>query len=147
AGHRRPRPRHRHQEAKQLQRRPPDPHRRADRQADQGGVVMKSLVISHWLLVIGVAAIGLIPFNAAATNDKGQDQLPANEAQDFVFLGESRPVLVRLHVRMDGKSLEAAWNDFMKDVFAYLDVDGDGVLSKAEAERAPSVDLLRGGAL
>ncbi len=68
-----------------------------------------------------------------------------DDVQDFVFLGESRPVFVRLHVRTDGKALEAAWNDFMKYLFAYLDVDSDGVLSKAEAERAPAVDQLRNG--
>jgi Ca2+-binding EF-hand superfamily protein len=67
------------------------------------------------------------------------------DAQDFVFLGETRPVLIRLHVFVDGKSLQSAWDDFMKYLFNYLDVDGDGVLSKEEAERAPSVDLLRGG--
>jgi Ca2+-binding EF-hand superfamily protein len=67
------------------------------------------------------------------------------DAQDFVFLGETRPVLIRLHAFVDGKSLQAAWDDFMKYLFNYLDVDGDGVLSKEEAERAPAVDLLRGG--
>ena len=71
------------------------------------------------------------------------DASAATDIQDFVFLGDSRPVFVRLHVRTDGKALEEAWNDFMKYLFAYLDVDGDGVLSKAEAERAPAVDQLR----
>ena len=44
---------------------------------------------------------------------------------------------------MDGKPVEAAYDDFMKYLFAYLDVNGDGVLSKVEAERAPSVDQIR----
>ena len=61
--------------------------------------------------------------------------------QEFVFLGESRPVLVRLHMRIDGKPLQAAWDDFMKYLFAYLDVNGDGVLSKDEAERAPDREI------
>ena len=62
--------------------------------------------------------------------------------QDFVFLAEARPVLVRLHVRVDGKPLSAAWDDFMKHLFAYLDVNGDGVLSKQEVERAPAPNQL-----
>ena len=40
-GHRRPGPGHRHHEAEPLQRRPAHPHRRAERQADQGGARMK----------------------------------------------------------------------------------------------------------
>jgi Ca2+-binding EF-hand superfamily protein len=69
----------------------------------------------------------------------------AADAQEFVFLGESRPVLVRLQVQRDGKPLSAAWDDCMKYLFNYLDVNGDGVLSKDEAERAPSMELLQGG--
>ncbi|MGH7174598.1 MAG: hypothetical protein ACRELG_30390, partial [Gemmataceae bacterium] len=65
-----------------------------------------------------------------------------DDVQDFVFLAEARPVLVRLHVRVDGKALPAAWDDFMKYLFAYLDVNGDGVLSKQEAERAPAAAQL-----
>jgi Ca2+-binding EF-hand superfamily protein len=53
---------------------------------------------------------------------------------------------VRLHVRLDGKSVQAAWDDCMKHLFDYLDVNGDGVLSKDEAERAPPVNVLLGGA-
>jgi Ca2+-binding EF-hand superfamily protein len=76
------------------------------------------------------------------------DAVPApqtTDVQDFVFLAEARPLLVRLHVRSDGKSPQAAWDDCMKFLFDYLDVNGDGVLSKEEAERAPSVDQLFGG--
>jgi Ca2+-binding EF-hand superfamily protein len=67
------------------------------------------------------------------------------DGQDFVFLGDSRPVLIRLHVRVDGKPPQAAWDDFMAYLFNYLDINGDGVLSKEEAARTLSVDLLRGG--
>jgi Ca2+-binding EF-hand superfamily protein len=68
-----------------------------------------------------------------------------DDVQDFVFLAEARPLLVRLHVRVDGKPLSAAWDDFMKYLFAYLDVNGDGVLSKQEAERAPQLGNRGGG--
>jgi Ca2+-binding EF-hand superfamily protein len=71
----------------------------------------------------------------------------AADVQDVVFLAEARPVLVRLHVRVDDKPVQHAWDGFMKYLFAYLDVNGDGVLDKAEAERAPSVQQIRGGLL
>jgi Ca2+-binding EF-hand superfamily protein len=70
---------------------------------------------------------------------------PADTIQDFVFLAESRPVLIRLHVQVDGQSLQAAWDASIDYLFKYLDVDGDGVLSKAEAERAPTVEQFTGG--
>jgi Ca2+-binding EF-hand superfamily protein len=70
----------------------------------------------------------------------------AADGYDFVFFGESRPVLVRVHVELDGKPLQAVWDDFMGRVFKHLDVNGDGVLSKEEAERAPLPQILLSGA-
>ena len=69
------------------------------------------------------------------------------EGQDFVFLGEARPVLIRMHVRLEDQSLQAASDDFMKYLFDYLDVNRDGVLSKEEARRAPTVELIANGGL
>jgi Ca2+-binding EF-hand superfamily protein len=56
---------------------------------------------------------------------------------DFVFLGDIRPVLVRVHVQIDGKPHGQLWDDFLGKLFKYLDRDGDGTLNKDEAERAP----------
>ncbi|MHB1422513.1 MAG: EF-hand domain-containing protein [Gemmataceae bacterium] len=70
-----------------------------------------------------------------------------DDVQDFVFLTESRPLLVRLHIRVDGKPLPDAWDDFLKYLFAYLDVNGDGVLSKQEAERMPDPEQLTLGGI
>jgi Ca2+-binding EF-hand superfamily protein len=64
---------------------------------------------------------------------------------DFVFFGESRPVLVRAYVEIDGKPLQAVWFDFIGQIFKDLDIDGDGVLSKEEAERAPLPQVLLAG--
>ncbi|HEY7308384.1 MAG TPA: EF-hand domain-containing protein [Gemmataceae bacterium] len=67
------------------------------------------------------------------------------DTQDFVFLAEARPVLVRVQVRIDGRPLQAARDDFMKHLFAHLDLDGDGVLNKEEVERVPAPNQLLGG--
>ncbi len=84
---------------------------------------------------------------AGEANPPAQSASKAGEedVQDFVFLAEARPLLVRLHVRVDGKPLPAAWDAFMKHVFSFLDVNGDGVLSQQEAERAPRLGSGRGG--
>ena len=58
------------------------------------------------------------------------------ESHDFVFLAEARPVLVRVQVRIDGRPLQAARDDFLKHLFAHLDLDGDGVLNKDEVRQA-----------
>jgi Ca2+-binding EF-hand superfamily protein len=86
-----------------------------------------------------LAGLGL----AAADGPKAGDRGPAaGDAHDFVFFGESRPVLVRLHVRIDGKPLQASYDAFIEHLFKYLDSDGDGVLSRQEAERMPPPQML-----
>ena len=95
-----------------------------------------------WLAAALVLTSGLA---LAAAPGQAPDRPAADDAQDFVFLAEARPVLVRLHVRVDGKPLQAAWDDFVKYLFDYLDVNGDGVLSKEEAARAPAADQVGGG--
>jgi Ca2+-binding EF-hand superfamily protein len=74
----------------------------------------------------------------------------AEDVQDLVILADGRPVLVRLHVTIDGKPFravhQAAWDDYVAGLFAYLDADGDGVLSEAEASRMPPTLQLAEGA-
>jgi Ca2+-binding EF-hand superfamily protein len=102
--------------------------------------VKRKRVEVTWLLSFLLPfAFCLLPFAAAPAAAPGR-VVKGEGWQEFVFLGESRPVLIRLNARVDGKSVHAAWSDFMRDLFAYLDVNGDGVLSKEEAERAPSIE-------
>ena len=47
---------------------------------------------------------------------------------------------------VNGQPVQAAWDDFMRHLFTYLDVNHDGVLDRNEIERAPSLDqILTGG--
>jgi Ca2+-binding EF-hand superfamily protein len=75
-------------------------------------------------------------------SDPAQHPAVAKDGYDLVFLGDHRPVLIRLHVRSDGKPLRQAWNDFIDSLFRYLDRDGNGVLSQEELQRAPRPQLL-----
>ncbi len=65
------------------------------------------------------------------------------DVQTLVYLGETRPVLLRLHILIEGKPYSTAWDDFMKKLFDYEDVNGDGSLNKEEAARVPTVQMLR----
>jgi Ca2+-binding EF-hand superfamily protein len=68
---------------------------------------------------------------------------PATDHIDFLFLASTRPVLLRVHVRVDGKPYYAPWDEYTKKLFAHFDRDGNGTLSKAEAERAPAAQQLQ----
>ena len=86
-----------------------------------------------------LACLGL----AAAEGPKPADRAaPARDAHDVVFFGDSRPVLVRLHLQIDGQPLQASYDAFIDHLFKYLDANGDGVLSKDEAERLPPPQVL-----
>lgn len=99
------------------------------------------------------AVVASVPWFLLSSHPPAAADTPAAAAQvsdalDLVFLGDSRPVYIRLHIRVDDKPLAAAWDEFMTSLFKYLDVDGDGVLSQAELDRAPKpaffLQLLRG---
>jgi Ca2+-binding EF-hand superfamily protein len=64
--------------------------------------------------------------------------VPPDDTQDVLFLCDERPVLLRLHLRLDGRPAATRWHAFMARLFAFLDRNGDGVLDRTEAGRAPA---------
>jgi Ca2+-binding EF-hand superfamily protein len=87
-------------------------------------------------LALCFAAFGLGSFLAAASQPP-EDPAAAAAVQDVVFFSEARPILFRLHLQVDGKPYAASWEAYLRKLFAFLDRDGDGVLDKDEAARAP----------
>jgi Ca2+-binding EF-hand superfamily protein len=94
----------------------------------------------RWSWAVGPLVVGLAAWTAtpAAPPAAGPDDF-----QDLVYLGESRPVFLRLRVHLNGKPFGAAWEAWVQKLFQYFDRDGDGVLSPSEAVRAPRADFLR----
>src|SRR6516162_4736324 len=89
----------------------------------------------------GALTIGLVlcvVANSQEPSSSTRRRLASQEVQDLVFLSETGPLLVRLHIQIDGKPFSLAWDRYMEDLFDYLDRDGDGILSKEEGERAPA---------
>jgi Ca2+-binding EF-hand superfamily protein len=99
------------------------------------------------LTTLCLLALAVIWLPAARGADKPPKADSQGDIQDVVFLAEARPLLIRLHVRLDGKPVSAAWDDFIKYLFAYLDVNGDGFLDKDEVERVPSAAQVSSGGL
>jgi Ca2+-binding EF-hand superfamily protein len=68
---------------------------------------------------------------------------PAGDEENVVFFHPARPLLLRLHIRLDGSPFQAQWDEALRHLFEYLDADGDGVLSQKEVTHAPSPEQLR----
>src|SRR5262249_34251088 len=67
----------------------------------------------------------------------------ARDVQDFVIFADSRPLLIRLHVLIDNKPYQDVWYEYLGKLMAYLDLDGDGVLTNKERKRIPQRQDLR----
>jgi Ca2+-binding EF-hand superfamily protein len=94
-------------------------------------------------IVVGLLLVGGLAQPASAQKGgKGKK----SEAQDFVFLTDARPLLIRVRVLVDGKTLSAAHDEFVAYLFRHLDVKGKGYLTKEDVERLPPLDhILNGG--
>src|SRR2546429_2237665 len=71
------------------------------------------------------------------------DPSAAPDVQDVVFYGKTRPVLIRLHILVDGKPYSQAWDNYIKARFDYADRDGNGSLDRDEVRMIPSAQVFQ----
>jgi Ca2+-binding EF-hand superfamily protein len=94
-----------------------------------------------WLLV------ALFPAGLwAAGPPAGHGRAPragSSDARDLVLMTKARPYLLRMHLQVRGRPYAADYDATVAHLFRFLDADGDGLLSKAELGRAPSVTQWR----
>ena len=55
----------------------------------------------------------------------------------------TRPIFIRLRLDAGGKAFRTAWLDSVKAIHSYLDRDGDGTLTKDEADRGSLPTMVR----
>jgi Ca2+-binding EF-hand superfamily protein len=88
--------------------------------------------LGGWFALAALAASAAAPAPGEAAGD----------AQDLLFLGGGPPIRVRLRVEIGGQPLAAAWRAGVGKLHAYLDADGNGTVSRQEAERVELPRLL-----
>jgi Ca2+-binding EF-hand superfamily protein len=89
-------------------------------------------------LVALAAYAVLLPLGRAAEPPADVDTL-----QDIIFLSEARPIFIRLRIDEGGKGFRSSWLEAVKSIHAYLDKNGDGTLTREEAERGSLPAMVR----
>ena len=52
--------------------------------------------------------------------------------RDLVYWGAGGPIRIRLHLQIDGRSVDSAWSDAVQALFKFCDRNGDGILDSTE---------------
>jgi len=100
------------------------------------------------LVLAAASAFGLALVSPVDADDIPRPQPEATGAgqdnvQDVMFLGDTRPIFIRLRLDAGGKAFRRAWLDAVKAIHTYLDRDGNGTLTKEEADRGSLPMMVR----
>ena len=98
--------------------------------------------------LVGPLLLGLVATATAADDPVAKPVPPRSTAdpdavQDVIFLGDSRPIFIRLRMNLAGAPFREAWMDSVKILHKYLDRNGDGKVSKEEADKGILSTLTR----
>lgn len=98
--------------------------------------------------LVGPLLLGLASAASAADAPAPKPAPPAPPAgvdnvQDVIFLGDSRPIFIRLRMNLAGEPFREAWMDSVKILHKYLDRNGDGRVSKEEADKSVLATITR----
>ncbi|HWE38934.1 MAG TPA: EF-hand domain-containing protein, partial [Isosphaeraceae bacterium] len=92
---------------------------------------------------IAVLASLTTPAGATDRPAPASTEAERDAVQDVIFLGDARPIFIRLRMIAGGKGFRSSWVDAVKAIHAYLDRDGDGTLTRAEADRGGLPTMVR----
>src|SRR4051794_38366064 len=94
---------------------------------------MMAVVLRAMVLVASLVC--LVSNNSTeAADSEVSPRAATSEAQDLVVLGPLRPLLLRLHVTVDGRPFREEWERRLSELFAELDHDGRGRLTVAQGD-------------
>src|SRR5262249_25892218 len=83
------------------------------------------------------------PVSSKKKGPEAKKLLAPKEYTDFVFLASDRPVLIRLHLFIDGKPYYEKFFEYFRELFAQLDHNKDGVVTKEEVGIVPHAQFLQ----
>lgn len=66
----------------------------------------------------------------------------SNDHQRVMILAPGRPILVEIHINLEGKPFRDNWDQFARDLFKLVDKNNDGQLSKLERKSIPDPSAL-----
>ncbi|MCI0462231.1 MAG: hypothetical protein L0Z62_35205 [Gemmataceae bacterium] len=103
--------------------------------------------LGAWVGLCGLA-LALVPLASLGQERPGegaarQPEAPAVEGEALVFFSDSRPVLLRLHVQVDGKPVRGLRDAYAKEWLRYLDRSNDGFLDQNEARWVPDAQAMQ----
>ena len=87
-------------------------------------ITLVSLLLAITHVNASILAAG--PRQNAGSRKASATQPP--DVQDVIFLGDSRPLLLRLHITVDGKPYRQVWSNQLEQQFADLDKNADAFL-------------------
>lgn len=99
-----------------------------------------------------VAALGLLAVALSMVGGRADSaEAPAAEpddghVQDLLFCATSQPLLIRLHLTVNGKGFRSLRRQWVEAQFAALDRDGNGFLENDEIKQMPLPETLQPGA-
>jgi Ca2+-binding EF-hand superfamily protein len=74
--------------------------------------------------------------SAASTDSSTATAAPATaDVQEIVLLAPAGPIVVRLHIQLQGQPYQSTWGDYLWERFSELDTNGDGSLDNDEYYR------------
>jgi len=93
-------------------------------------------------IALGAFLLTLWAVQPALAAPKDSETKDADDTQDVLYVGKPHPVLVRLHLRIDGKSAFAQWDNYLERFFKHLDRNNSGSLDRIEANKVPSTQQM-----
>ncbi len=112
-------------------------------------ILLKRRLPAAVLLILFIGALAIAPDTAAQEKKPAPPKAPAvkklppTQYRDFVFLASDRPVLIRLHLLVDGQPYYEKFNEYFRELFAQFDRNKDGVLTKEEVDIVPHAQFLQ----
>ena len=84
-----------------------------------------------FVAVIMVVLGGTVPAGDETARSAHADD---RSYQDLLYLGDERPIVIRLRLMVDGRPSSDVWHEYVERLFLLADGDGDGRLSVGEID-------------